>query len=579
MKRVLTLLIIILCPAILFADNELPKNYPGKNIIGKGYNVFGEFANNKSIQPYPLFDFSKMSKSQSQGYQVPNRVFLKEVNEHIIETVEGHSVNEYITNLSNDVGLELDAFVFQASFDKQFTEDSKSNSEVFYYTYMDLNTKWQISLDSRNIDTLKNYLDPQFEADLANMDPASLFKEYGTHFISSAYIGGRIDYSSTTFTSEESQITEIKTAIKGKYKALSGEISDDQIYDKTLTELNTTTRLSVVGGSSEFTRDIQNNEQYEAWAASLNSKPALCGFDRRSLKPIWLLCATEARAKELEDYFNSIILPKHPLPIYFHRDPVLDNNSIVQKYCVFLDGFKIIKDCDYPTMFNSDGRGEFQYKFELLINGAYVDELRTPSDRQHVLGDGDFLTVNNCIYFDFDFNQTKEIKIIYSLVELGSVEDQKLGDYSLTITPPFNSSDFYNTVIKGEHYYNFQMYYSESCHAEIFFRFEPIYEEEAVALGGKGWDSFLNQDYDKCLEQSKKALDVNQGLWFAQFNVALVYLIQGNPSAYEKYKYLVDCCTEPQIIEAAYKDIIQYEKEHGQIEGSDEIKILLKSNF
>ena len=82
--KLITTLILSCFSLALFAQS-----FPGQDIIGKGYNVFGEFANNKSIQPYPLFDFSRMSKSQSQGYTVPRRVFLKEVNEHIVETIEG----------------------------------------------------------------------------------------------------------------------------------------------------------------------------------------------------------------------------------------------------------------------------------------------------------------------------------------------------------------------------------------------------------------------------------------------------------------------------------------------------------
>ena len=78
--------------------------------------MFGKFANNKSIQPYPLFDFSKMAKQESQGYEVPQRVFLKEVNEHIITTIEGLSVSEYVSNFSQDAGLNFDAFFFKDVF-------------------------------------------------------------------------------------------------------------------------------------------------------------------------------------------------------------------------------------------------------------------------------------------------------------------------------------------------------------------------------------------------------------------------------------------------------------------------------
>ncbi len=560
------------------ADNELPKNYPGNDIIGKGYNVFGQFANNKSIQPYPLFDFSKMSQRQSQGYTLPKRVFLKEVNEHIIETVEGSSVSEYVSNLSQDAGLDFDAFVFKASFEDHFDKKTENNSSLFYYTYMDLNTKWQVSLDSRNIDTLKNYLDSQFKADLKSMSPESLFREYGTHFISSAYIGGRIDYSSTTQTTEESVITEVKTAIGGKYKALSGELSNEEIYDAQLRKYNTSTRLSVVGGAAEFTRDIKNHQQYEDWAASLTNKPALCGFDNRSLKPIWLLCSNPTRAKQLEDYFNNSLLTKHPLPIYFERDPILDNNAIVQRYSAYLVGFQIIKDCDYPGLFDSDGRGEFQYGFFLYVNGNKVDGFGTASDRQHTLGDGEFLTLNRGVPFDLDFKNTESIKIQFWLQELG-LENQVLGNKTYTIQNPYEITDFSNYESGGERYLKFDLYHSSACSAQIFFKIAPVYDETAQEFGNAGWEYFVNGDYDNCLKYSKEALKINPGLWYAQYNVALVYLVTGNPSAFEKYKYITSCVNMAWTVKAAYKDIVDYEKKHGELKGSEEIKLLLESNF
>ncbi len=45
MNKVSITLLFLLFTVNLIANNEVSANYPGKNIIGKGYNIFGEFAN------------------------------------------------------------------------------------------------------------------------------------------------------------------------------------------------------------------------------------------------------------------------------------------------------------------------------------------------------------------------------------------------------------------------------------------------------------------------------------------------------------------------------------------------------
>ncbi len=565
----------------VMADNELPKNYPGKDIIGKGYNVFGEFANNKSIQPYPLFDFSKMARGQSQGYDVPRRVFLKEVNEHIIETIEGSSVNEYVTNLSQEAGLNFNAFVFKASFEDNFSKETENNSSLFYYTYMDLNTKWQVSLDSRNLDTLKNYLDPQFKADLKSMSPESLFREYGTHFISSAYIGGRIDYSSTTQTTEESVITEVKTAIGGKYKALSGELTNEEVYDNQLRQYNTSTRLSVVGGAAEFTRDMKNHQQYEDWAASLTNKPALCGFDNRSLKPIWLLCSSSERAQQLEDYFNNSVLTKHPLPIYHQKDAVLDNTEFTKSFAFFFTGFKIHNDCDPPSTFIVDKEGEFSYGLSIYVDDNLIGSFATNEGMVRKVWSGNFLSVGERKDFNVDLHPGATVKVKFWLKEHETYEsDDVMGPYTLTIKYPFVNIHNY-TDTDGTEYWRSDkslIYANADCNAQIYFRMVPTYNQTAHDFGAKGWEYLWNNDFEQSLANYKRALENDNATWFVHYNVALIYLIQKNPLAFDKYK-LIASLSGSKAAEAAYKNLLTYESHYGTISGSEEVKILLKNYF
>ena len=121
------------------------------------------------------------------GQNTPLLISIENISDHIITTVEGSSIQEYSKQLSQNVGLGGEALFFKASIDNHLNDSYKNGEKLFYYTYMDINTKWRISLDLRNLDKVIEYLDEQFKTDLANLAPEELFELYGTHFISSAY--------------------------------------------------------------------------------------------------------------------------------------------------------------------------------------------------------------------------------------------------------------------------------------------------------------------------------------------------------------------------------------------------------
>ncbi|NQY30399.1 MAG: hypothetical protein HRT69_13110, partial [Flavobacteriaceae bacterium] len=150
---------IIISLNLLTSNMFSQSNYPGFDVIGKGYDVFGEYANSKSILDYPIFDFSKMKhRINSENESVPVYVTIKNASSHIIKTIEGSSKKEYIENLSEEAGLSLNVFFFKGSFEHQFNKNSTQSSNHLYYTYMDVNTKWKVSLDIRNNDTLITHL-------------------------------------------------------------------------------------------------------------------------------------------------------------------------------------------------------------------------------------------------------------------------------------------------------------------------------------------------------------------------------------------------------------------------------------
>lgn len=195
MKITITAKNCILFSIFFFATyvNLYAQEYPGFDIIGRGYNIFDEFANNKSKSQYLIFDLGKMqSKVNVNGNKIPVFISLENISDHKIETIQGSNVHSYVKNYSDKLGFKFDAYIFKGSFASQFSLDEENSSEHLFFTYMDINTKWRINLDTRNFDSLIEYLDIKFKNDLASLNPKRLFEIYGTHFISRAYLGAEL---------------------------------------------------------------------------------------------------------------------------------------------------------------------------------------------------------------------------------------------------------------------------------------------------------------------------------------------------------------------------------------------------
>lgn len=379
---VLMLLLLIMSGGSLFSQTQSP----GLDVIGFGYDVFGKYADQSSKKPYCLFKYDNFSTIPvgTGSYSVPRYVLLENISQHNIRISSGESVREYSRTLSQKAGIGVDAAFFSASVSSGFSKSSSGSERKYFYTYMDANTKWRISLDMRQLDALKSILDPQFKKDLYNMNPDTLFKTYGTHFLASAYLGGRANFSTVSTVTEKTTVRDIELAIEAKYKMVSSNYQMNSSESNTYKNSQTKETLTVTGGNSEYANNIKNWDAYKMWASGIESKPVLCDFvfDERtkeniSLKPIWLLCDDSERAARLEMAFEELC-KKHPLPSYVGDpgDPMLVLSKLPANLTLHVKGGKVDKAGSTMMLYDLNV-GQFQqfYFVETERSGEY--KLRT----------------------------------------------------------------------------------------------------------------------------------------------------------------------------------------------------------
>lgn len=288
---------------------------PGLDVLGFGYDVFGNYADQRSKKTFCLFTYSNERNIPigQDLYSVPQFVFLENISDHQIKTVSGESIRDYAQSLSVEAGLGVDAMFFKGTVDVNVSGSVSGTEQNYYFTYMDANIKWRISIDNRDLDDLKTILDPKFKRDLATLAPARLFEIYGTHYIARAYLGGRADFSSVSVVSEKATVQEIGIAVTAEYKKVSSNLKMNAKQEQTLTNAKTTTKLRVTGGGSEYMNSISDAAAYNEWAKGIESRPSLADFDANSLRPIWDFCEDPAREALLKDAFR-LLCEKNPLP-------------------------------------------------------------------------------------------------------------------------------------------------------------------------------------------------------------------------------------------------------------------------
>ncbi len=319
-KTLLVLMAIVMIGATQNLSLAQQKKIPGLDILGYGYNVFGKYADQASVKDYCLFTYSNF-KEGNYSYTEPDGVLFKNMSKHIKKEISGKSTRDYAKSLSVAAGMEAETMFFSGSVNASYAKSSSGTTKRFYYTLMDANTKWRISLETKNdLAKLKTMLNPEFKADLNNskISAADLFKTYGTHYVAYAYLGGRADYSSVTNITSKSNTSEIGLAVKAKYGAVSGSAEMTAKQSETLSNSKTETNLTVTGGNSEYVSNISDPVSYEKWASGIADMPVLCDFasaedGAKSLRPIWEFCTNDARKNELKAEFDKMC-KANPLP-------------------------------------------------------------------------------------------------------------------------------------------------------------------------------------------------------------------------------------------------------------------------
>lgn len=300
--------------------DELTKK---ESFLGYGFDVINSsvFSDRYVKNGFRIFDTDELLKL---------RLVKVDSKQSFIDEVQSSSMEDFMASWNANAnvnvkwgGKRIGGSVSVKTAYSGGVEDARSK---YFHCISIQNQKFYIVMQG-DMDTYRSILSDGFINDLySDMEPAELFNRYGTHFITSAVMGGKINsyylYTSSEEKSFHDASTKVSTEVRycvGKTK-VGVEGGYKQYADAN--NINIKNTLEVIGGGDYgMLSDADIGENYKAWENSLDDHAALIGIkDTSSLIPIWDLIdaardtktytysydgkeATGSRSQQLQAYF------------------------------------------------------------------------------------------------------------------------------------------------------------------------------------------------------------------------------------------------------------------------------------
>ncbi|MBR1677256.1 MAG: InlB B-repeat-containing protein [Clostridia bacterium] len=305
--------------------DELTKN---ESFLGYGFDVINSsvFSDKYIRTSSPLFKTEELMKQ---------RLVKVDSKYSTVEEIQSSELSEFMSRWNASAKVKVDwEGLFTAgtvAVEANYSGGVDNAASKYYHVISIVNQKFYIVLQS-DIETYKSILTDGFMKDLYSetIDPATLFDRYGTHFITSAVMGGKINsyylYSSTENKSYHDISTSVSVDVRTYFTNTNVNVSGGYRQQASNENIYIENKLEVIGGDDfGMLSDADIPKNYIEWEKSLNDHASLMGIkDPGSLIPIWDLCDSSneigktyywdygdgngpvavSRAAQLQAYFN-----------------------------------------------------------------------------------------------------------------------------------------------------------------------------------------------------------------------------------------------------------------------------------
>lgn len=295
--------------------------------VGYGYNFILDHSKALSRAPILNMDFiQEWDKRKTSGIDTDIHV----------ENYTGHSLSELANEFSANAHVSGGTVAFKGEVGAAFDAKYKKSSEHEYaLTIIDVAlTSVTLEMD---LNLIQHQLNPAFKlALLGGVDTYrgekglyNLVRDYGTHLVCQAKLGGRVRYSNTVDISKVKGEYDLTAFAKVSYTGIgvSASGSVDDKFMKSFEENSNAidTRITAIGGTPATVLGLMESdeEKFKAWRETLaeDDYKNTCVVAVEQVIPIWeLVTGHEKRVNEIKRYINDG---------GYERDMTGDNNFLV----------------------------------------------------------------------------------------------------------------------------------------------------------------------------------------------------------------------------------------------------------
>ncbi|MCL2124566.1 MAG: MAC/perforin domain-containing protein [Oscillospiraceae bacterium] len=295
----------------------------GISFIGRGYDIAkGAYAvpdTNKGMKA-PVLDVNKMVQ-----YRQINRA--EQIREDTFGEVIEKDAFDYMKTSTTSVNVSGNYMGFSGSVSTNFSSMNSTSKNRYLATQTIWKKLYEYSIADPIYFDYSSFLLESAEKALndPNVTPATILDTYGTHVITSAYIGGRMDYnvSIESETSESFSSFEVNAKVSFNIGFAGGSGSyniQQQINNMTF---NSKTNRNVIFYGGNGTGLVLSPSTaiagMDQWRLSVDNDPTFTDFGGTQLKPIWELCKDPDRSKKIKEEYDKRVGDNktlYPVPKY-----------------------------------------------------------------------------------------------------------------------------------------------------------------------------------------------------------------------------------------------------------------------
>ena len=313
-------------------DNKLVIPDKGNRIygVGYGYNIYEPAGSGLSLNP-----IVKIESLKDAGIFAIDGA---EMDYHITEC-SGSTFRELSNDFKTQASAKGKGFGFEGEINASFHANNFNNSKSDYALNIIEVSKCKAELTNCNrLNLMQDYMCDEAFCNINGLPydsptakrklnivaypstPEGLYrlvKDYGTHLVLRATLGGKLRFATTIDVSKVTGSYDLKTFAKLSYKSKLGEAGGN-INDefKSSFDCNTSaidTRVTAVGGTVEAANNVTDGkkESIEKWKNTLNEVEncKIVGIDKSVLIPLWELVDDrtpegQTRKQAIKDYIE-----------------------------------------------------------------------------------------------------------------------------------------------------------------------------------------------------------------------------------------------------------------------------------